>query len=59
MYYFQQTASRYYFHVGQEQIAEQVRESALSSVVSKLEGYYCHSLRQCHYNCKLLLLREV
>jgi hypothetical protein len=50
MYFFQQTASRHYFAVGEEQIAKQVRESALSIAVSNLEGNYCNGLRQRRYS---------
>jgi hypothetical protein len=35
MYFFQETVSRHHFPVGEEQIAKQVGESALSIAVSK------------------------
>lgn len=54
--------SRHYFPVGEEQIAKQVWESALSTAVSKLEGNYCNSLRQRRYSandCYLVQFKTV
>jgi predicted nucleic acid-binding Zn ribbon protein len=57
MYFFQQTASRHYFPVGEEQIAKQVWESAHSVALSKLEGNYCYGLRHRHYTANVYFVQ--